>query len=64
MPEEKTGIIIERVQKTQEMTSTIIVEIASDTYARVETFKTEKEHRTMSHAAEALIRDGLNVNDT
>ena len=64
MPEEKTGIIIERVQKTKDMTRTIIVEAASDTYARVETFKTEKEHRTMSHAAEALIRDGLNVNDT
>ena len=64
MPEEKTGIIIERVQKTKDMTRTIIVEVASDTYARVETFKAEKEHRTMSHAAEALIRDGLNVNDT
>ena len=64
MPKEKPSIIMERVQKTQETTSTIIVEIASDTYARVETFKAEKEHRTMSHAAEALIIDGLNVNDT
>ena len=64
MPEEKTGIIIERVQKTKDTTRTVILEIASDTYARVETFKAEKEHRTMAHAVEALIRDGLNVNDT
>ena len=63
MPEVQTGVIIERVQKTQERTSTIVVEIASDTYARVETFKTTKEHKTMSQAVEALISDGLDVND-
>ena len=63
MPEAQAGTIIVRVQKTKDTTRSITVEVASDTYARVETFKAEKEHRTMSHAAEALIIDGLNVND-
>lgn len=62
-PTEKIEEIITKVKDRKEKTTEIKIEIASDTYARVETFKDKLKLKSVSLAAEELIDDGLEYNE-
>lgn len=62
-PKEKIEDIITKVKDRKEKTTEIKIEIASDTYARVELFKDKLKLKSVNLAAEELIDDGLDYNE-
>jgi len=61
-PQEKIEEIINIVRNKKEKTIKVIVEVASDSYARLEVFKKKENIKSDPLAAEQLIDDGLEHN--
>ncbi len=61
-PQEKIEEIINIVRTRKEKTIKVIVEVASDSYARLEVFKKKENIKSDPLAAEQLIDDGLDHN--
>ncbi len=62
-PESKPLDLAKRVRESHETTKTVQIEIVSSTYSKVETYKTKRGHKTLAHAIEDLIEEGLTHND-
>jgi hypothetical protein len=61
-PKEPIQKIIDTVRNKKEKTVIIKTEIASDTYARVESYKNKEKVKSVELATSELIEDGLDYN--
>ena len=62
-PESKPLDLAKRVRETHETTKRVVIEITSSVHSRVEQYKSKREHKTIPHAAEELVEEGLAHND-